>query len=56
MKWIAIVMVALLSACGTVQTTEVVQYRQVIVEPVMDTVVIEDEPVVEVTETEVDFY
>lgn len=56
MKWVALISIVVLSACTSVRTTEVVQYRQVTVEPVVDSVVVSDEPVVEVTETEIGYY
>jgi len=55
MKWIALLSIVVLSACTTVRTTEVVEYRQVTVQPVVEEVVVVDDPV-DVTETEIDYY
>ncbi|WP_367606409.1 hypothetical protein [Legionella sp. W05-934-2] len=57
MRWIAIVPLALLlSACGTLYTSEVVSYRTVTVDPSPPTFVIVDEAPVDVTMTEIDYY
>ncbi len=56
MKWIALLSIVVLTACTTVRTTEVVQYRQVTVQPVVDEVVVVDDDPVDVTETEIDYY
>lgn len=61
MKWIMLIGVTLIASgccCSTYQTTEVVQYRQVAVAPVVETVVLDvDNPEpLDVTTTTVDFY
>ena len=43
MKWIALLSIVVLSACTTVRTTEVVEYRQVTVQPVVEEVVVVDD-------------
>ncbi|MCC5791859.1 MAG: hypothetical protein JJT82_04515 [Legionellaceae bacterium] len=56
MKWMALLSVMLLAACGTIHTTEIVEYRQVVVEPVVERVVLEETRPVDVTVTEIDYY
>jgi hypothetical protein len=60
MKWILVIGVTLLSTgcCGVYQSTDVVEYRQVVVAPVVETVMFDyDDPgPLDVTTTTVDFY
>lgn len=56
MKWIILCSVLLLSSCGCYRTAEVVDYRQVVVSPVYDRVVVYDPDPVDVTITDYDYY
>lgn len=57
MKWFALIsLVFILSACGRVYDTEVVAYRTVEVEPIAPSYVVINEPTVDMTTTEVDYY
>ncbi|WP_298624004.1 hypothetical protein [uncultured Legionella sp.] len=59
MKWILLIGVALLSTgCGVYRSTEIVEYRQVVVAPVVETVMFDyDTPgPLDVTTTTIDFY
>jgi len=59
MKWITLIpVVLLLAACGytTINSTEVVEYREVMVAPPYETVDIVDEEPVDVTTTTVQYY
>ncbi|WP_165482376.1 hypothetical protein [Legionella moravica] len=58
MKWILLIGVALLSTGCVYTSTEVVEYRQVTVAPVVETVMFDyDQPgPIDVTTTTIDFY
>lgn len=57
MKWILFIpVVFLLAACGYTSSTEVVEYREVVVAPPYETVSIVDEEPVDVTTTTVQYY
>ncbi len=59
MKWTLLIAVVLLTtSCCTYRTAEVVQYRQVVVAPVVETVMYDyyDPGPLDVTTTTVDFY
>lgn len=57
MKWITLIPVVLiLSACGYVASTEVVEYREVLVTPPYESITIVDEEPVDVTTTTVQYY
>lgn len=59
MKWILLIGVTLLSTgCGVYRSTEIVEYRQVVVAPVVETVMFDyDQPgPLDVTTTTIDFY
>jgi len=57
MKWIMLLGVSfILSSCCCTPTTRVVQYRQVAVTPVMETIIVNDQEPIDVTTTTIDFY
>lgn len=58
MKWIMLLGITIMasSCCCYPPTTRVVQYRQVAVAPVVETVIMNNQAPIDVTTTTIDFY
>lgn len=56
MKWIMLIGVTFIISSCCCSTTEIVQYRQVTVAPVIEPVIIDDQEPIDVTTTTIDFY
>jgi hypothetical protein len=58
MKWLGLLaLFGLLSACGTVTRTQIVEYREVSIAPVVNEVtIIDDEDPVDMTTTTIEYY